>query len=138
MRVQIVGATGYGGLGILELLLQHPVLEPSALIARDDAGRAIADIYPHLAGRTDLVVQAPDEADIGNDCDAVAFATPDRVSMGYAAALADAGRALPRLLRRLPLPRRALLRRRYAAAHPSIGDSAHEAAALLGRATYGV
>ena len=25
MRVQIVGATGYGGLGILELLLQHPV-----------------------------------------------------------------------------------------------------------------
>ena len=59
MRVQIVGATGYGGLGILELLLQHPVLEPSALIARDDAGRPIADIYPHLAGRTDLVVQAP-------------------------------------------------------------------------------
>ena len=33
-RVQLVGATGYGGLGMIEMLLQHPELEASALIAR--------------------------------------------------------------------------------------------------------
>ena len=137
MRVQIVGATGYGGLGILELLLQHPALEPSALIARDDAGRPIADIYPHLAGRTDLIVQAPDDADIGGDCDAVVFATPDGVSMGYAAALADAGVRFLDYSGDFRFPDEAAYAR-YAAAHPSIGDSAHQAAALLGRARYGV
>ena len=137
MRVQIVGATGYGGLGILELLLQHPVLEPSALIARDDAGRPIADIYPHLAGRTDLVVQAPDAADIGADCDIVVFSTPDQVSMGYAAALADAGVRFLDYSGDFRFADEAAYAR-YAAAHPSIGDGGHQAAALLGSACYGV
>ena len=59
LRVQIVGATGYGGLGILELLLGHPGFEVASLLARDDAGRRIDDVYPHLSGRCDLVVEQP-------------------------------------------------------------------------------
>ena len=43
IRAQLIGATGYGGLGILELLLQHPSFEASQLVARDDAGKRIAD-----------------------------------------------------------------------------------------------
>ena len=91
LRAQIVGATGYGGLGILELLLQHPSFEVSSIVARDDAGRRIDEVYPHLAGRCDLTVLAPDQATVGSGADIVIFATPDRVSMGYAPALADAG-----------------------------------------------
>ena len=137
MRVQVVGATGYGGLGILELLLQHPEFEVGTLIARDDAGRRIADVYPHLSGRTELAVEAPDAASIGVDCDVVVFATPDRVSMGYAPALADAG------VRFLDFSGdfrfgSAEAYARYAAAHPSIAEPAHGAEALLGRASYGV
>ena len=90
-RAQIVGATGYGGLGMLELLLGHPQFEVASIIARDDAGRRIDEVYPHLSGRCDLEVQAPDDGLIGDGCDVVIFATPDRVAMGYAAALADAG-----------------------------------------------
>src|SRR5262245_66373946 len=90
-RAQIVGATGYGGLGILELLLGHPDFEIASLVARDDAGRRIDEVYPHLASRCELVVQAPDTSNIGADCDVVIFATPDRVAMGYAPMLADAG-----------------------------------------------
>ncbi|MEX2372636.1 MAG: N-acetyl-gamma-glutamyl-phosphate reductase, partial [Dehalococcoidia bacterium] len=86
IRAQLVGATGYGGLGILELLLQHPNFEVAQLIARDDAGKRIDEVYPHLAGRCDIVVQAPDATAIGEDCDVVIFATPDRVSQQYAAA----------------------------------------------------
>ena len=82
-------------------------------------------------------MQSPDEADIGGDCDAVAFATPDRVSMGYAAALADAGVRFLDYSGDFRFPDEASYAR-YAAAHPSIGDSAHEAATLLGRASYGV
>ena len=137
MRVQIVGATGYGGLGILELLLQHPAAEVSALVARDDAGRPIAEVYPHLSGRTELVVQAPDDVSIGADCDIVVFATPDRVAMGYAPALADAG---VRFLDYSGDFRFAdgEAYARYAAAHPSIAEDSHAAAGLLERASYGV
>src|SRR5581483_6116565 len=47
-RVQVVGATGYGGLGIVELLLEHPGFEIAALAARDDAGKRMDEVYPHL------------------------------------------------------------------------------------------
>lgn len=136
-RAQIVGATGYGGLGILELLLQHPDFEVASLVARDDAGRRIDEVYPHLTGRCSLEVQAPDTAGIGADCDVVIFATPDRVSMGYAAQLADAGRRFIDYSGDFRFATTADYAE-YANAHPSIADSQHGAAALLDRAAYGV
>ena len=136
-RAQIVGATGYGGLGILELLLQHPNFEISSLVARDDAGKRIDEVYPHLASRCDLVVQAPDESNIGADCDVVIFSTPDRVAMGYAAGLADRG---IRFIDYSGDFRFATTQHyaEYAAAHPGISDPSHQAEALLGKAAYGV
>ncbi len=136
-RAQIVGATGYGGLGILELLLGHPQFEVASIVARDDAGRRIDEVYPHLTGRCQLVVQAPDEALVGSDCDVVIFATPDRVSMGYAAGLADAGVRFIDYSGDFRFPDAASYAQ-YADAHPSIPDAKHGAEALLGRATYGI
>ena len=142
LRAQIVGATGYGGLGMLELLLGHPWFEIAGLMARDDAGRRIDEVYPHLAGRTALTVEAPDDDRIGRDCDIVIFATPDRVSQGHARRLADAGVRFIDYSGDFRFPTLPAWRR-YAAAHPSISGSAdtepeHAAAALLGDAVYGV
>ncbi|MPZ99407.1 MAG: N-acetyl-gamma-glutamyl-phosphate reductase [Dehalococcoidia bacterium] len=136
-RAQIIGATGYGGLGILELLLGHPDFEVRSIVARDDAGKRISDVYPHLTDRCDLVVQAPDDSQVGADCDIVVFATPDRVSQGYASGLADAG---VRFIDYSGDFRFASADdyARYAERHPSIGDAAHAAEGLLGRAVYGV
>ncbi len=136
-RAQIVGATGYGGLGILELLLNHPDFEVASLVARDDAGRRIDEVYPHLIGRCALTVEAPDSSSIGADCDIVIFATPDRVSMGYAAALADAGRRFIDYSGDFRFANAADYAE-YATAHPSIPDPSHGAETLLGRAAYGV
>jgi N-acetyl-gamma-glutamyl-phosphate reductase len=137
MRVQLIGATGYGGLGILELLLQHPQAEVATLVARDDAGQQIADIYPHLSGQTELVVQSPDDITIGTDCDIVVFATPDRVSMGYAATLANAGVRFLDYSGDFRFPDSSTYAR-YAAAHPSIVEEEHTASDLLARACYGL
>jgi N-acetyl-gamma-glutamyl-phosphate reductase len=137
LRAQLIGATGYGGLGILELLLGHPNFEVTSAVARDDVGKRIADVYPHLTGRTDLVVQSADEVGVGANCDVVIFATPDRVSQGYARALADAGVRFIDYSGDFRFPSTA----RYAAyadRHPSISDSAHQADDLLGRAVYGI
>ena len=137
VRVQLVGATGYGGLGMIELLLQHPQFEIASLIARDDAGRRIDEVYPHLTRRCELPVQAPDAALVGADCDVVVFATPDRVAMGYAPALADAGLRFLDYSGDFRFPDLPAWER-YAAAHPSIRDSEHAAAALLPRGQYGI
>ena len=136
-RAQIVGATGFGGLGILELLLGHPQFEIASIIARDDAGRRIDEVYPHLSGRCQLVVQAPDDALIGADCDVVIFATPDRVAMGYAAPLADAGVRFIDYSGDFRFPSTGAYAQ-YAQAHPSIAEAAHGAEALLDRAAYGI
>lgn len=136
-RVQIVGATGYGGLGILELLLDHPNFEVTGLAARDDAGRRIDEVYPHLTGRCDMVVQAPQDSDVGANVDVVVFSTPDGVSQGYAKGLADAG------VRFIDYSGDFRFRStedyaRYAERHPSISASSHSAADLLGMAVYGI
>ncbi len=136
-RAQIVGATGYGGLGMLELLLGHPEFEIASIVARDDAGRRIDEVYPHLTDRCDLTVQAPDDDVIGSGCDVVIFATPDRVSQGYAAALADAGMRFIDYSGDFRF-RDAAAYARYGNAHPSIGEQAHDAGALLERGQFGV
>ena len=137
VRAQLVGATGYGGLGILELLLGHPNFEIAALIARDDAGRRIDHVYPHLAGRCEMTVEAPDNSKIGRDCDVVIFATPDRVSQGYAADLTARG---VRFIDYSGDFRFANTEdyARYADRHPSISDTSHQTPDLLGKAVYGV
>jgi N-acetyl-gamma-glutamyl-phosphate reductase len=137
IRAQLIGATGYGGLGILELLLQHPDMEPAQLVARDDAGKPIAEIYPHLAGRTDLVVQAPDTVEVGADCDVVIFATPDRVSQQYAADLDARGVRFIDYSGDFRFTSTADYAR-YAERHPSISDTNHGTPALLGKNAFGV
>lgn len=137
IRAQLIGATGYGGLGILELLLQHPDFEVAQLVARDDAGKRIADVYPHLQGRTDLVVDAPDASTVGADCDVVIFATPDRVSQQYAADLHARGVKFIDYSGDFRFTSTSDYAR-YAERHPSISEVSHQAADLLGRNAYGV
>ena len=86
IKVKVVGATGYGGLGIIDLLLRHPCAEISALVAREDAGKRISDVYPHLAGFCDLPIYAADDPAVQGAYDVVFFSTPDRVGMADAKA----------------------------------------------------
>jgi N-acetyl-gamma-glutamyl-phosphate reductase len=137
IRAQLIGATGYGGLGILELLLGHSRFEVASLIARDDAGRRIDEVYPHLAGRCELTVHGPDDVRVGEDCDVVVFATPDGVSQQHAAALASSGVRFIDYsgdFRFTSVEDYA----RYAERHPSIAEATHRTPELLGQNAYGV
>ncbi len=81
IRVKVVGATGYGGVGITELVLQHPESQLVSLIAREDVGLPISKVYPHLEGFCDLPVLAADDPRAVEPADVVFFATPDKVGM---------------------------------------------------------
>jgi len=84
IRVKVVGATGYGGVGITELVLQHPEAKLVSLVAREDVGQSIAAVYPHLQGFCDLPVLAADDPRAAEPADVVFFATPDKVGMSAA------------------------------------------------------
>ena len=86
VKVKVVGATGYGGIGITELLLQHPQVSIAALVARDDVGKKICDVYPHLRGFCELPILAADDPVAQQPADVVFFATPDGVAMTAAEA----------------------------------------------------
>jgi N-acetyl-gamma-glutamyl-phosphate reductase len=87
IRVKIVGALGYGGVGITELLLRHPEFELAVLVDREDVGNSISSVYPHLKGFCDLPILAPDDPSASDDeIDVVLYSTPDGVGMTLAEA----------------------------------------------------
>jgi len=50
VRLGILGASGYTGAELLRLLAKHPGISIDALTAEKNAGGAVGDIFPHLAG----------------------------------------------------------------------------------------
>jgi len=75
----IIGATGFGGLGLIDLLTSHPEINIKVLAALDH-GESISKMYPHLRGICDLMVTDPEMTDLDN-IDIAFLATPDQVGM---------------------------------------------------------
>jgi N-acetyl-gamma-glutamyl-phosphate reductase len=90
IKVGIVGGTGYTGVELLRLLAQHPEVSLTAITSRAEAGSGVAELFPSLRGRIDLVFSDPATAPL-KDCNLVFFATPNGVAMQQAAALLEAG-----------------------------------------------
>ncbi|MDP6490976.1 MAG: N-acetyl-gamma-glutamyl-phosphate reductase [Kiritimatiellia bacterium] len=91
VKAKIIGACGYGGVGISELLHGHPGAEIGALVDVENTGAKLSDLYPHLSGHIDNVVVAPDSPEAVAPADVVFMATPDRVGMKLASAELDKG-----------------------------------------------
>jgi hypothetical protein len=136
-RAQIVGATGYGGLGMTEQLLRHPEIEVTALLAKTDVGKPISDFFPHLRGFCDRVVEEAHEDRIGQEADVVIFSTPDRVSMQYAPRLHEAGVAVLDYSGDFRFQDISVYER-YAKRQPSVAGKPHDCPELLPKSAYGV
>lgn len=86
IKVKIVGAGGYGGVGITELLLGHPEAKIQTLVAATETGMKMSELYPHLDGFCDLPILKPDDPAAQEPADVVFFSTPDGVGMVQAQA----------------------------------------------------
>ncbi|MBN1269281.1 MAG: N-acetyl-gamma-glutamyl-phosphate reductase [Kiritimatiellae bacterium] len=86
IKAKIIGAGGYGGIGMTELLLSHPKARIGCLVDVVDVGKKISDLYPHLAGFCDETIVSPDDPKAQAPADVVFFSTPDGVGMKGAAA----------------------------------------------------
>ena len=49
IKTVIIGASGYTGIELIRLLLNHKKVEITALVANSNAGQEISDIYSHLS-----------------------------------------------------------------------------------------
>ncbi|HQP49749.1 MAG TPA: N-acetyl-gamma-glutamyl-phosphate reductase [Spirochaetota bacterium] len=79
-KATIIGACGFGGLGLITIILQHPGMEISQLIDRTNIGQPISHVFPNLKGHCDITVQSNENINY-SDVDIVFFSTPDRAGM---------------------------------------------------------
>lgn len=86
IRVKVVGAGGYGGVGLVELLLGHPEARITTLAAAADVGIPMSDLWPHLKGFCDDTILSYEDPRAKEPADVVFFATPDGVGMRHAEA----------------------------------------------------
>lgn len=92
VRVAVVGASGYTGGELLRLLAGHPHVEIAVVTAEKHAGKAVADVFPSLAGRVGAMqLEKLDEANVAGRADFVFTALPHHTSATVSAQLIAAG-----------------------------------------------
>ncbi|WP_013325478.1 N-acetyl-gamma-glutamyl-phosphate reductase [Gloeothece verrucosa] len=89
--VGIVGASGYGGVQLVRLLMEHPKVEIVYLGGDSSAGKPYTDIYPHLGHSVNLTVEAIDVDEIASRCEVVFLGLPNGIACDLAPQLLDKG-----------------------------------------------
>lgn len=65
LKAAVLGASGYTGAETVRLLASHPRVEAVAATGHSLAGKQLSQIFPHLAGPSDLPVVKADDVDWG-------------------------------------------------------------------------
>jgi len=90
IKVAISGATGYGGLELIHLVLEHPMADITYLASHSSPGKKLEEIYPHLSG-LGLTMQPIDPEQITKSADVMLMALPAGKSSELVPALLDKG-----------------------------------------------
>lgn len=80
MNVSIIGVTGYSGIELVRILLQHPNVTISSIHSHSQNGKDIDEYLPHLNRLLDLPLEPIDPIKIMEKADLVFFATPSGIS----------------------------------------------------------
>jgi len=93
-KIAIIGASGYSGEVLVQLLLNHPQAELVAVTSRQNAGQTLAQVFPkfasHPKSRT-LRFSEPNAELLAKQADVVFLALPHGVAAEYAVPLLNAG-----------------------------------------------
>jgi len=89
--VGIVGASGYGGVQLVRLLIDHPRIELVYLGGESSAGSPFADLYPHLAHRSSWTIEPVNLDVIAERCQVVFLSLPNGLATQLAPTLLEKG-----------------------------------------------
>jgi N-acetyl-gamma-glutamyl-phosphate reductase len=93
-KVAIIGASGYSGEVLVQLLLNHPHAELVAVTSRQNAGQTLAQVFPKFASQPkskSLRFVEPNVEVLARQSDVVFLALPHGVAAEYAVPLLAAG-----------------------------------------------
>lgn len=90
IKIGIIGGTGYTGVELLRLLVNHPNADVTLITSRSEADRKVSDLFPSLRGFTDIEFTQPEPSSF-NKCDVVFSATPNGIAMEHARELMQQG-----------------------------------------------
>jgi N-acetyl-gamma-glutamyl-phosphate reductase len=93
-KVAIIGASGYSGEVLVQLLLNHPHAELVAVTSRQNAGQTLAQVFPKFASHPkskSLRFSEPNVEPLVKQADVVFLALPHGVAAEYAVPLLEAG-----------------------------------------------
>ncbi len=91
IRVGILGARGYTAGEALRLLVNHPEVELTCLMARGEQPEPVAVSFPSLRGMIDLDVEPTDAEAMAARCDVVFFCLPHTTAQEFAPVFLNAG-----------------------------------------------
>lgn len=89
--VGIIGASGYGGVQLVRLLVEHPGVELAYLGGESSAGQFFSELYPHFGDRVKLKVEPIDLEAIASRCQAVFLSLPNGLAYKMAPTLLEHG-----------------------------------------------
>ena len=90
IKVGIIGGSGYTGVELLRILHNHSGAEVVAISSRALQGKTVAEVFPSMAGLSELIYSLPDDKSL-IDCDIIFFATPHGVAMNSAGSFLEKG-----------------------------------------------
>jgi N-acetyl-gamma-glutamyl-phosphate reductase len=91
VKVGIIGASGYGGLQLVRLLLDHPNVELVYIGGDSSAGKSYSDLYPHLGHRVNLTIEKIDLDAIAARCEVVFLGLPNGLACEWVPSLIEKG-----------------------------------------------
>jgi N-acetyl-gamma-glutamyl-phosphate reductase len=121
-KVAIVGASGYSGEVLVQLLLNHPYAELVAVTSRQNAGQTLAQVFPKFASHPKsktIRFSEPNAEILSKQADVVFLALPHGVAAEYAVPLLKAGCAVIDLSADFRLKSAAIYKEFYAHDHPA-------------------
>ncbi len=89
--VGIVGASGYGGVQLVRLLMDHPEVELAYLGGESSAGKSFTDLYPHLGNIVDLDIEGVDPEVIASRCEVIFLSLPNGLACQITPQLIEKG-----------------------------------------------
>ena len=92
INVAIIGASGYTGVELARILCNHPNIKLTAATSRQYAGKPLAEVFPSLRGKTELVCENLEPAQLCERADLFFTAVPHKTAMDLVPGLLAAGK----------------------------------------------
>ncbi len=127
--VAIIGATGYTGLELVQLLTRHPEVKLTAVTSRQYAGQKFTQVFPELQGLTELSLIEPDLDLVCKNAELVFCALPHGGSQDMVAGALERGLKVVDLSADMRLKKVSVYRKWY-------GEHRH--VKLIRKAVYGL